>query len=211
MTKVNKPIKKSQSKELGKPLTKSEVKKRLSKANYYDEHPDHIYDKLSQMLMVQDVSDWTDEEREYVHKHVKSVDNFTKSHVGLAETQWEWNLRTTVIELTNNLIEEYECNNTLEQTLCEVIANSYGKVMQISRKFTSVMIAGEYLSDERTRYLSMLWKELDRANRSYLTALNNLIELKRPQMNINVKTKNAYFWQNQQFNHNDTPHENIKD
>jgi hypothetical protein len=36
-------------------------------------------------------------------------------------------------------------------------------------------------------------KELDRANRNYLTAMNNLLEIKRPQMNINVKTKNAYF------------------
>jgi hypothetical protein len=36
-------------------------------------------------------------------------------------------------------------------------------------------------------------KELDRANRNYLTALNSLLEMKRPQMNIKVNTKNAYF------------------
>jgi hypothetical protein len=35
--------------------------------------------------------------------------------------------------------------------------------------------------------------ELDRANRNYLNALNNLLEIKKPQMSINVKTKNAYF------------------
>jgi hypothetical protein len=73
------------------------------------------------------------------------------------------------------------------------------------------MIAGEYLSDERTRYLAMLWKELDRANRHYLTSLNTLLEMKKPQMSINVKTKNAYFSQNQQINNNNQEDENIKD
>jgi hypothetical protein len=38
-----------------------------------------------------------------------------------------------------------------------------------------------------------------------------LLEMKRPQMNIKVNTKNAYFWQNQQFNNNKTKDENIKD
>jgi hypothetical protein len=65
-------------------------------------------------------------------------------------------LRTTIIELTNDLIEQHDCINTAERSLCEIIANSYGKVLQLSKKYTNVMIAGEYLSDERTRYLAML-------------------------------------------------------
>jgi hypothetical protein len=32
--------------ELAKPLTKEEVKERLSRITYYEEHPDNIYDKL---------------------------------------------------------------------------------------------------------------------------------------------------------------------
>jgi hypothetical protein len=38
----------------------------------------------------------------------------------------------------------------------------------------------------------MLSLELERENRSYLNALNNLIEIKRPSMSISIKTKNAY-------------------
>lgn len=211
MANKSKIIKKTKSKELVKPLSKEDVKERLTRTNYYDEHPDSIYNKLWKLLTKSDISKWTKEEEDYLNKYVRSIDNFSKSHIWLAETQWDWNLRTTVVELANNLIEEYDCNTTLEKTLCEVVWNSYWKVMQLSKKFTWVMIAWEYLSDERTRYLSMLWKELDRANRNYFTALNNLIELKRPQMNINVKTKNAYFWQNQQINNNNTSDENIKD
>lgn len=211
MTNKNKTIKKSKSKELFKPLCKNEVKERISRANYYGEHPDNIYSKLWELLTKSDIKEWSKEETDYINKHVRSIDNFSKSHVWLAETQDEWSLRTTIVELTNNLIEEYNCNTTLEKSLCEIVWNSYWKVMQISKKFTNVMIAWEYLSDERTRYLWMLWKELDRANRSYLMMLNNLIEIKKPQMNINVKTKNAYFWQNQQFNNNVKEDENIKD
>lgn len=211
MTKKIKTNKKAKSKELAKPLSKDEVKKRIWRANYYDEHPDRIYSELWKLLTKNDIKEWTKEEENYLSKYVRSIDNFSKSHVWLAETQAEWNLRTTIIELTNNLIEEYNCETTLEKSLCEVIWNSYWKVMQISKKITNVMIAWEYISDNRTRYLSMLWKELDRANRNYLTSLNNLIEIKRPQMNVNVKTKNAYFWQNQQFNTNIQKDENIKD
>jgi hypothetical protein len=40
--------------------------------------------------------------------------------------------------------------------------------------------------------MRVLSQELDRANRSYLNSLNNLLEIKRPQMSINIKTKNAY-------------------
>jgi len=41
--------------------------------------------------------------------------------------------------------------------------------------------------------MRVLSQELDRENRNYLNSLNNLLEMKRPQMNISVKTKNAYF------------------
>ena len=201
---------KKTSTELAKPLTKEEVKERIWRINYYEEHPNSIYAKLWELLTKDNKNKWTQEETNYINKHIRSIDNFSKSHVWLAETQAEWNLRTTVVELTNNLIEEYNCNTTLEKSLCEIIANSYWKTLQISKKLTNVMLAWEYITSERTKYLSMLSIELDRANRNYLNAINNLIELKKPQMNINIKTKNAYIWQNQQFNNN-IEDENIKD
>lgn len=206
--KVN--TKKKKETELAKPLTKQEVKERISRTNYYDAHPDHIYEKMWKILTKKN-GKWTDEETDYLQKNIRKIDNFSKSHVGLAETQEDDFLRTTIIELANDLIEQYDCINTGEKSLCEIIANSYWKTLQLSKKYTNVMSAGEYLSDERTRYLSMLWKEMDRANRHYFTSLNMLIEMKKPQMSINVKTKNAYFSQNQQINNNKPEDENIKD
>jgi len=81
---------------------------------------------------------------------------------------------------------------------------SISKTLDDSLKF-------DYFWNDRNWFISIMSKELDRANRNYLTAINNLIEIKRPQMNINVKTNNAYFWQNQQINNNKTKDENIKD
>jgi hypothetical protein len=45
-TKKSKSIKKKESQELSKPLTKEEVKERIGRTNYYDAHPDHIYRKI---------------------------------------------------------------------------------------------------------------------------------------------------------------------
>lgn len=201
---------KKTSTELVKPLTKEEVKERLLRTTYYEEHPDAIYNKFWKLL-TKDLKDWNEEENKFLNQYIRSINNISKSHVPLAETQQEWSLRTTVIEMTNDIIKEYNCNTTLEKSLCEIIANSYWKTLQISKKITTCMNAWEYLSNERTKYLSMLSMELDRANRNYLNALNNLIELKKPQMNINIKTKNAYIGQNQQFNNNLQENENIKD
>ena len=82
--------------------------------------------------------------------------------------------------------------------------------MSVSRVLNN-SLTFDYFWNERNWFISIMSKELDRANRNYLTAMNNLLEIKRPQMNINVKTKNAYFWQNQQFNNNQEKDENIKD
>jgi hypothetical protein len=172
----------------------------------YETHPDNIYKKVWELLM-KDVSKMTEEEKKNLWKKLGLINNFNINHINLANTTSE-NLQTQVIELTNDIIEQYNCNTTLEKSLCEVIANSYGKIMEVSKKVSNQLWA-EYLSKERSDYLAILSKELDRENRNYLNSLNNLIELKRPIMNINIKTKNAFIWQNQQFNNNNIENENF--
>ncbi len=209
MVKKTTKKKSEKSTDIIKSLTKREVQMRYENANFYDQHPDRIYEKIWSLFAESDKRKMTDDERELISKW-GYLNTFDRSHIFLAESL-TWELQVWVVEMTNDLIREYKCNTTLEKTLCEVIALNYGKTMQIARKFTWTMNAWEYLSDERTRYLSMLSKELDRANRVYLISLNNLIEIKRPQMSVNIKTKNAYISQNQQINNNhSTDEENIK-
>jgi len=201
---------KKTSTDLVKPFDKEKFKQKMNSIYFYEWHPEKVYKKIWE-LTKKWTKEMSDEDREYLINSLALINNFNSNHVPLAETQEEWSLRTTVIEMTNDIIKEYNCNTTLEKSLCEIIANSYWKTLQISKKITNVMLAWEYLSNDRTKYLSMLSIELDRANRNYLNALNNLIEIKKPQMNINIKTKNAYIGQNQQFNNNIQEDENIKD
>lgn len=209
MSKKVKTTKKTKSKELVKPLTRDQVKDTLKDIASFDSHPDQIYKNIWKTIAT--IRSWDKDEEwfEYLKKHLLDLDTFSYHHTNLANTVPK-NMVTSVVELANNLIEEYNCETTLEKSLCEIISNSYWKIMSISKKLDS-SLNFEYFWNERNWFISILSKELDRANRNYLTALNNLLEIKRPQMNINVKTKNAYFWQNQQFNNNQTKDENIKD
>jgi len=202
-----KEIKKTNT-DLTKPLTKEEIKERMQEIWTYESHPNNIYNKIWDML-TKDILKLNDKERQDLSQKISLINNFDINHIVLAHTVND-SLQTAIIELTNDLIEEYECNTTLEKSLCETIANSYWKIMSVSRKLNNQLWA-EYLSKDRNDFMRVLSQELDRANRSYLISLNTLLEMKKPQMNISVKTKNAYFWQNQQFNNNIDKDENIKD
>jgi hypothetical protein len=79
---------------------------------------------------------------------------------------------------SNDIIKEYHCNTTLEKSLCEIISNSYWKIMSIS-KILNWSLNFEYFSNERNWFISIMSKELDRANRNYLNAMNNLLEIKK--------------------------------
>lgn len=211
MPKKSKTTNKTKSKELVKPLTRTEVRERFQNKSYYDLHPDHIYEKMGKLLANydKDKSSINEEELKYLIEKIWSIDDFSLRHINLANTVPN-KMATSIVELANNLIEEYECNTTLEKTLCEIISNSYWKIMSISKKLDA-SLEFDYFWSERNGFIWVMSKELDRANRNYLTALNNLIDIKRPQMNINVKTNNAYFSQNQQINNNQEKNENIKD
>ena len=97
-------------------------------------------------------------------------------------------MKDSVMSLIQELIEDYECHNALERSLCEIIANSYGRVISTSQKINTDFAA--------------LSKELDRQNRTYLAALNTLLEIKNPQIAIHFNSENTIIWNNQQFNTN---------
>lgn len=58
------------------------------------------------------------------------------------------------------------------------------------------------ISENHRGYYSILSKELDRANRHFLSAYQTLIYLKQPPLKVQVKTTNAFIAQAQQFNAN---------
>src|SRR3989339_739293 len=138
---------------------------------------------------------------EYVPKTMKVMRVYGfETHVPLAESVPE-GVRTVAIELSNQLQKEYNCQTPSEFALVEVIANSYARVLDYSRAFNSCQKI-EYLSSEKNGYYTMISKEVDKANRQFISALTTLKHIKSPGFDITVKAKTAFVSQNQQINSN---------
>jgi len=135
----------------------------------------------------------------------KDVNNISSS---LRETV-SGELKTWVTDLASGLVEEYQCNTSLERSLCEIIANSYGRIISTS-KLMEEDLKLNYPSKEKMQYLTILSKELDRQNRTYFAAINTLMEIKTPNMSISLNSTNTFLAQNQQIHPNWENHENIK-
>lgn len=122
------------------------------------------------------------------------------THYPIAETVT--NNRTLIIEFANQLVSEYGCTTASEKSLVHVVAGAYGRVLEYSKLFNNCQRV-DYLSHVKNEYYSMLSKELDRAERHYLAAMNTLIQMKKPVMNVKINANTAFVGQNQQFN---SPH-----
>jgi len=120
------------------------------------------------------------------------------SHVGLMES-FDERYRMFSSEMSKTMISEFNCSNEAEKALVELIVNAYIRVIDNSRRLNNEL-EGKNITHNRNVYIGNLSKQVDRANRQFLNALIALKQLKEPQLNIKVKTDNAYFAQNQQIN-----------
>jgi len=103
------------------------------------------------------------------------------------------------IEFSNQLQKEYDCQTPSEFALVEIIANSYARILDYSRAFNNCQNI-EFVSGEKNGYYTMLSKEVDKANRQFISALTTLKHIKSPGFDITVKAKTAFVAQNQQIN-----------
>jgi len=106
------------------------------------------------------------------------------------------------VEFANQLFKEYEVKSSGEKALVQVIINSYIQLLHNSRRYNNNSDV-EFLSPERTKHLAMLGKQIDRANRQFLSALSMLHQMKSPPLNVNIKAHTAFIAQNQQLNNNE--------
>lgn len=126
------------------------------------------------------------------------------THVALLQaTHKEY--QTLAVELARRLTKEYECKDTVDKMLVEIVVSAFIEILSVSAQYNNCYAAGEYLSTERTSQLKMLSKELDRAHRHFITVLSTLKQMKSPSIEFNIKAKTAFLAQNQQINANDNP------
>ncbi len=104
-----------------------------------------------------------------------------------------------ILSFTNDLMTEYECKTPTEKALAEMAAISFAKALDYGEELRNCR-AIEFHSGAKNGYFSMISKEVDRANRQFMTALMALRQTKAPKVEINVTATNAFMAKEQQFN-----------
>ncbi len=118
----------------------------------------------------------------------------------LSETLKE-EYKTFAIDLSRNIQKEYNCSTVSQKATAELIACSYSRILQTTMMITRYLNIGS-VSDSGIKYLAVMSKELDRAQRHYTTALQTLFMLKQPPLNITVKAETANIANNQLIQQN---------
>ncbi len=103
------------------------------------------------------------------------------------------------LQMKIDLEKEFNCKTPSEQALTDQVVISYIRKLTFSRHLEEHK-AQRVLSHERNGYLNFISKEVDRAHRQFLSALETLKAIKQPPFKVNVKTQNAFIAENQQFN-----------
>lgn len=130
--------------------------------------------------------------------HAAAIISLDTHHL-MAETVDKEKLRTFLIEVTDQLVKQYDCKTTAEKMLAQTAGWAYTQMIEYADKLNG-LTRQEYLSNERTGYYSMLSKEVDRCYRRYITALTTLKHFKQPALSVTFKANNAFVAQNQQIN-----------
>ncbi|MBA3724767.1 MAG: hypothetical protein H0W89_07865 [Candidatus Levybacteria bacterium] len=104
--------------------------------------------------------------------------------------------RTFCIDFNRNLQNEFQCETPSEKATAEVVAVNFIRTLEIQYRINVRLEHGEF-GDLGIKYLAVLSKELDRANRHYLHSLQTLKMSKQPMLEVNIKTQTAVIGQNQ--------------
>lgn len=104
--------------------------------------------------------------------------------------------RVFALEFNRNLQAEYNCTTPSEKSMAEVAALNFVRTLVIQDRINSYLGIGS-ITDMGVKYLAVLSKELDRAERHYLASLEALKAFKAPPIAVNIKTQTAVVGQNQ--------------
>lgn len=99
------------------------------------------------------------------------------------------------IEFFKNLVAEYDCKTPSEKSLAEVVTLNFIRILEVQRKIKDNQKKVQTRYD--IQYIAILSKELDRAERHYLTSLEVLRTIHNPILNMSIKTNSAVIGQNQ--------------
>lgn len=99
------------------------------------------------------------------------------------------------LDFCKKLQFEYKCKTDSEKSLAEITAINFVRVLDIQKKLANLTVSATTRYD--VQYVAVLSKELDRAERHYLTSLQALRTLRNPSFELNIKANNAVIGNNQ--------------
>lgn len=113
------------------------------------------------------------------------------------------------LQMKKELIEEFDCKSASEKALVDQIVNSHIRKLSYSMSLEAHRDP-EFMSQIKTSYMDFLSREIDRAHRQFISALETLKSFKQPEINLmlNIQSKNAFIAKNQQFNNQNETSEN---
>jgi hypothetical protein len=202
---MNEPIKKEEQK-IVKKYSVEEVKDIIFNKSCTSGDLHFLYDQLGKEILPKHL-DGTEKDKEEIRdKFQEKITEVmmileTETHIGVMGT-FNSDYREMSKELCNQIIKENGCNSSVEKTLTEIIVNSFIRVLDNSYRLNSELNCRE-ITHERNIYIQILSKQVDRANRQYLSALMTLKQLKAPTIEMNIRTNTAFIAQNQQINASD--------
>lgn len=198
--KSNKP-RETETKAVTKSITQEELRNWLASTTYASCDPKLMLEKLgkninelrAQKKPNKELIEQTGEEFRKTMK-IMALD----THYLAAESVSE-QYRPFLIQFARDVTDEYQCKTPSEKALAEIIATSYGRILELSSSFNCSQNI-EFLSSEKNGYYGMIAKELDRAHRQFTTSLLVLKQIKSPTLEISINAKTAFIAQNQQVN-----------
>ncbi|HUC87051.1 MAG TPA: hypothetical protein VMR75_01845, partial [Candidatus Saccharimonadales bacterium] len=189
-----KPVKSGAKNLPAKHYTDQEVRELLRTGVWTGIDPSDVTRKLGTMLAVRAEGEPFKEEEGRVRELIQAGLAVTSldTHFLLAIATSDENYQPYSIELANQLIKEYDCTTASEITLVHLIVSSYIRSLEYARNLSLNSGGGKSITAERNGLYAVLSKEIDRANRQFVTGLTTLKQLKAPPLTVNVKTDTAF-------------------
>ncbi len=191
-------IKEASNKTITKPASIEEARDFVNSITQIVWGPDHAFNKVAKEVLPKRNAGKRLNEKEIKLLTKAAMTLGLENQFPLADTVHE-RYRGLVIELATNLTREYDCKKFSERALVQAISIAYGRILEYSIALRS-FIKLNSTSHVTNEYFSMLGKELDRANRHFISSLQTLAQIKSPTPDLNIKTKNTFISENQQVN-----------
>lgn len=200
-------LSKEQKDQLAQLENPNHIREKFAKIMRMNASPKSVYRKWEELLR-KTYSDekLTEEDLQKCNEVANAINPMITHRLLMNIPQgWERNSdSTSIAEFADDIAKEYGCKTTMELSLCEIISASWYAVIRWSQRMQA-MYNMEYISDEKSRYYSMISKEIEKQSRLYVNAMMTLRALKTPFGNVSIRAQNAFIWENQQFNDNRSP------